>query len=882
MLALLALLLLVVSGCSRTGKPPSAAPLPCQSAWIWSAHFPDAAQMAPAGTVDLAKDFDLPADARVKGAEMLVGVDNTASVEINGKPAGNYSGWQPLAASDVAALLRPGANRIVAKANNSSEGPAGFYLTLLVRFEGGKSAVNIASDGTWLSSDDAGKSWQSAAIVAAEGAPPWGPCLPSAGDFEWPEFTAEGHDLSGLCQMLRQFHQAVSIESAGIYPMAWLPHSMLWVADGSRPGRTPTRLRMAARLGRSLIDGEGYVSCQQHEGLAHSTGWPFPIPSQSGGFGYYFTVGGLIYGKEFGIFPMANLDGWDVRDAVTEEFGNSLGWRLNLTAPNASITSPPMAVDAFVAPFVRVKWDATGFPEGSRPSLQWTTLEQPEFSSERQMDFPAPSVASRGAIQDFDIPIQRLTGARGTLTRVRVNFGNPTAGRVTMMRMFSAVDSRHAINNVNLIIASADYYDWTGDRAWLASQLPKLRRAAEFMVKEFDVREAKLLKTPWVGHDGRSGLEIKADGTKVIHPGCGIGQNYWDILPFGGEDAFSTIYLHQALIRMAQIESTFAGDIVTPPPTGGFAAADLRKLADEVRAKFQTAFWNPNTGRFAPKDDEGAFWDYGFTFLNNEAMFYGLASDAQAREILSWLNGDRSVSGDTSQGPDIYRWRFGPRSSTKRNLSHYAFVWSAPEALAFGDQVQDGGSVLGFSYHDLMSRLRYLGPDNAWKRLGEILDWHREVEAEGGPRAYYAKPGRGTLQGGGPPGGLGIDREFYESVLLPSVMLDGFIGFAPTTDGFRLQPQLPADSPSMRLSRVAYRNMFLDFDVRRERVQIKVTDGEVDTPLRVILPAGQWRIVLTRDGRDETFTAADSFTLAAGPLQTLMLEPLSMQKTVAP
>jgi len=853
--------------------------VPTPAAWIWSARTPEAAQLAPAGTVELARDFDLPADAPIKAAEMMVAVDNSASVEINGQPVGSYSGWQPLAVSDVAALLRPGANRIVAKADNAAESPAGFYLALRVSFEGGKHATDIVTDGSWLASDDAGKSWQPAAMVAAEGAPPWGPCLPPAGNFAWPEFTAEGHDLSGLGKMLQQFHRAVNIEVAGIYAMAWLPPSMLRVADGSRPGRTPTRLRLAARLGRSLIDSDGYVSTQQHEGLAHSTGWPFPLPSQSGGFGYYFTVSGLPYGKEFGVFPLANLDGWDVRDAVTEDFGNSSGWRLNLTAPNASITSPPMAVDAFVSPFIRVKWDATGLPEGSRPTIQWTTLEEPEFSPARQMDFPAPSVASMGAVQDFDIPIHRLTGAKGTLTRVRVNFGNPTAGRVTMLRMFSAVDSRHTINNVNIIIAAADYYDWTGDRAWLVSQLPKLRRAAEFMVNEFAVREAKLLKTPWVGHDGRSGLEIKPDGTKVIHVGRGIGQNYWDLLPFGGEDALATVYLYHALVRLAQIESAFAGDRVIPPPSAGFAADDLRKLADEVRVKFQSTFWNPETGRFAPKDDQGAFWDYGFTFLNNEAMFYGLVSDEQAREILSWLNGDRLVAGDTSQGPDIYRWRFGPRSSTKRNLSHYAYVWFLPEAINFGDQVQDGGSVLGFSYHDLMARLRYLGPDNAWKRLGEILDWHREVEAEGGPRAYYAKPGRGTLQGGGPPGGLGIDQEFYESVLLPSVMLDGFIGFTPTTDGFRLQPQLPGDVPSMQLTRVAYRNMFLDFDVQRDRIQIKVTDGEVDAPLRVVLPAGQWRVVLTRGGRDETIDATDSFTLAPGPLETMVFE---LKKPVTP
>jgi hypothetical protein len=51
--------------------------------------------------------------------------------------------------------------------------------------------------------------------------------------------------------------------------------------------------------------------------------------------------------------------------------------------------------------------------------------------------------------------------------------------------------------------------------------------------------------------------------------------------------------------------------------------------------------------------------------------------------------------------------------------------------------------------------------------------------------------------GGGPPGGLGIDEEFMESVLVPQVMLYGFLGFEPTAEGwfFRIEPNgaLPDD-----------------------------------------------------------------------------------------
>jgi hypothetical protein len=132
----------------------------------------------------------------------------------------------------------------------------------------------------------------------------------------------------------------------------------------------------------------------------------------------------------------------------------------------------------------------------------------------------------------------------------------------------------------------------------------------------------------------------------------------------------------------------------------------------------------------------------------------------------------------------------------------YQWVWSAPETIAWGDQVQDGGAVLGFSYYDIMSRLKVRGPDDAWQRLDEILKWFREVQAEGGYRAYYSKPGRGTMQGGGPAGGLGMDQEFMESVLVPQVMLYGFLGLTPEPTGFAIAPQLPKGWPSLTVSRV--------------------------------------------------------------------------------
>jgi hypothetical protein len=223
--------------------------------------------------------------------------------------------------------------------------------------------------------------------------------------------------------------------------------------------------------------------------------------------------------------------------------------------------------------------------------------------------------------------------------------------------------------------------------------------------------------------------------------------------------------------------------------------------------------------------------DYGWTFLNNEAIYYDFATPSQARLIRDWISGRRNVRGDTSQGSDIYHWRFGPRSSTLRNLDYYFWGWSNPESVPWGYQVQDGGAVLGWSYHDLMARLKVDGPNDAWQRLQEILVWFDETRAAGGYRAYYSDPARGTMQGANVPGGLGIDKEFFESILVPQVMLYGFMGFKPTAQGCELSPHLPSDWPSLTITRIHLHDHVLDLTAQQDKV-VRVIDH---TPGRDVL-----------------------------------------------
>ena len=76
------------------------------------------------------------------------------------------------------------------------------------------------------------------------------------------------------------------------------------------------------------------------------------------------------------------------------------------------------------------------------------------------------------------------------------------------------------------------------------------------------------------------------------------------------------------------------------------------------------------------------------------------------------------------------------------------------------------------------------------------------------------------MQGGNVPGGLGLDKEFFESILVPQVMLYGFLGFQPTADGCTISPRLPADWPSLTITRIHLHDHVLDVKVQGKTVEV--------------------------------------------------------------
>jgi len=633
-------------------------------------------------------------------------------------------------------------------------------------------------------------------------------------------FSVPGHDRAmRLLDDMHALHLPGAFIPCTLWD-AWLPRASVWTGPSFRD-----RYRQAFRDKR--IDDAGYVSMQQHRGLAHADGWPFPTWQQGGGAGWHFSVADDDWGVQaVGLTPLSSWKNFGIAGGDVAGIDPAEGLVITTTGTVATIATPEFSCPLTVCPFVRVEW-AVKTSDGSQPTarLDWQIAGDDDWQPERSAAIP---LATGGGMHYAHVRLPVDENDSAALVRFRLVIEAPAGTRIALKSLISAVDSRHPNTGSLFVNGACDTFLWTRDVDFLRSVIGPMRRAIRFTLDEFAVRDGKHVRVPWVGHDGSSGWSIAADGTKTVHVGRGVGSNYWDLLPFGGHDAFATLGLWQALGRYELVEQgiddhpewsiTVEGRPLEP--------AEIRHLRDAIRRDFQTRFWNTDTGRFVGWIDlDGQSHDYGFTFLNTEAVAAGIATEEQARSILEWLDGRRIVAGDTSQGADLYHWKFGPRSTTRRNAATYMWTWEGAEIFPWGDQVQDGGCVLGLSGFDLMARLRTRSPDDAATRLDAILHWFDDVQAEGGYRAFYAKPGRGTMQGSGTAGGLGLDKEFLESILVPQVMLEGFLGFEPGVDDFTVTPRLPVTWPSLTVRGIHFHDRVLDITANAEgRVVVEQSD----------------------------------------------------------
>jgi hypothetical protein len=373
--------------------------------------------------------------------------------------------------------------------------------------------------------------------------------------------------------------------------------------------------------------------------------------------------------------------------------------------------------------------------------------------------------------------------------------------------------ARHYDTNAKYIIAAWRYYVWTGDREFLFARdntvskseianqidvskgltlIDKLRKAMRFQLEELN---------------GESGLTIitdpHSDGTVHGKPG-----DYWDNYLTGYKSAYINVYFYQSLLAMSSLEKVLNNN-------EGYDY--YRNLAKKVKVEFNRTFWDQDKGRYVGCiDKEGRIWDFGFTFLNTEAVFYGLADNAKVERIYSWLDGSRIISEDIqtvngkvtgATGKDIYSLGWAPRSNTRAvesvSVNGKYWWWDINGAItvagekssaSWGEHLENGGAIFYTSFYDIMSRLNYNDAENGWNRFKTIIEEFKKDQLR-----------RDPPNNAGAPWKWGIIGEFPESGLVPTVFVYGFMGIDALADSLQIAPKLPKELNWAKVSPVVYR-----------------------------------------------------------------------------
>lgn len=676
-------------------------------------------------------------------------------------------------------------------------------------------------------------------------------------------------------------------------------------------------------LRTAAVDKYGYVFGARPEpepvdslgGYKPTFSWPWPKYNRN-------TTVTRPTGWEFNDPADGARAEWTAKEMALEPgyVGHCLVGRV--TGARPELTTPGFDVDVFQVPIIELDIayaagaGADRLVDGLR--IYWSTDAHPGFSEERMVtsDFSvlppranpepyAPWVSppqARFALF-FPMLLHPEWGRSGRrITGLKIVPAGPGANgaTVTLNYVRATYDVRMTTTNTALINGVHRFAMWSGDRTWLATMLPRCRRAVTYLNEHLQGRKHGLLCLDWLaGHDGLGG----------DLPGHGLIGSYWDLLPAGRFDLESSTGYTTALNAMAELEDAArrlgiacpTEPVIGPdnktPITYRETPASLRALARRVKREIEKRFWMPETGRFCRNiDAEGTRHDFGFLHFNVLALAGGIGTPSQRESILRWIDGRRIVAGDTSTGADILRWRFAPRTSTRRNESYYFWPWNWEKArdpgganFVWGDQMQDGGAVGFTSLFDLMARCRtgdQAEIDRAFGRTRQVQAWFADVCAAGGDgkefyRAYYnGRPERGRQQGGGPPGGLGLDREFLSDASLGTAVIPlAFLGLEARQEGILdIAPSLPTQLDRLGVENVLYRGNHLRIEAGRHRVSLsgsRIADA-TGLKLRITFRAAPSGAVALVDGKPSRHRrlsdGAIEVTCALGPV-TVELRP---------
>lgn len=340
--------------------------------------------------------------------------------------------------------------------------------------------------------------------------------------------------------------------------------------------------------------------------------------------------------------------------------------------------------------------------------------------------------------------------------------------------------------------------------------------------------------------DGKSGVLVINDPRNNALAGANssVASNYWDAMTaFGYISSYENIFFYASVNAYAEILEYYGED-----------STYYRNLAETIKTKFNETFWNRTKKRYITSiNANGVKLDFGVTYVNFMAVALGLADELKTEAIYSWLDGERIIEGDTSTGADIYgNFKYAARgntidvsSVTDENGAWYwwynAETMSPASGLgAYGNQMQNGGTIFYISYYDLMGRYGY-DAESAFDRFSVIMEEFHKDSLRRNSRTFYGEYVEGIL------------GEFPESGLVPYTFVSGLCGINVTTKGLEINANLPEEIDYAGVSEYHYGNRVYSIRVDKSLTEPVVEQYENGT-FYVKVPAGA-TYYITKDNR---------------------------------
>ena len=715
----------------------------------------------------------------------------------------------------------------------------------------------------------------------------------------------EGHD------------QKVSSVSAGLdaQQFFWQEWSSLaYYPISSMQGDDNVRINgLRERLANVPVDRYGYVwqetdvvrpALSHLNSGEHRMGWPFPTAYHSAGWSRSWDFNGnddSSWTSNIGATLVDGVFTAEVTDPVS---------KIEFVSPKPRTTLEE--ITAYFSPLLEldIRMYTLDCDNIEDIHVWYTTNESPEWSEDKRVSVKEKAFISYDFTPIYEhmifLPMyaeeewKSDKDLESCIRQIKVEIvpkaGKTVSGRFGLSYVRSTFDTRHSNNNFLLISSLRQDYDYTADIEFLKDNITRARKAMGFYLQMYDEERHLNDQSYLVGHDSD-----KTAYSSEEQSAMSLGNGYWDISFMPRYDFQSNMYFYQALVDLAYLEGILADNgiqvdkadatILTADRQFNHGTAEynhtkdsLNAIASDVLAELRkptnntdhTGFWSEATGRFVAgyADAEDKWYDYGYTMWNTEAIYYGIATDAQAKSIMDWISGKRIVEQDKygSQGEDIYFFEFAPRVNTytvenQYDLSMFSGFWSHHKDIKYGErQVQNGGAIMYTSFYDLMSRVKTYGVDDAYERLSVIKKWHKNVydyyvtsdnyntHPDRFYWDYYCKGQwdnpknmtfipqngiKGTNERNDGGGIVGIDGEFLESFLMLASVPYGFFGIDSIGgQTVKIEPNLPSKLDYWTAENLMFGGVLYDVTIFDNAVMINSVRGDTtELAVQVVLDA---------------------------------------------